>query len=85
MKISLELLFHYRCDSCDRWWSIADVPPREKWTQCPHCPVCPNIEGVEYQPAKGLSAEALQKLGAILKQVSKQLEEAGAQDANVRN
>jgi len=33
---SLERLFHFRCGSCQKWWSIGDAPKREYW-YCPWC------------------------------------------------
>lgn len=38
MKVSLEHIYHYRCDRCDKWWSIADVQPTiGAISHCPHC------------------------------------------------
>lgn len=38
MKISLELLYHYQCDACQKWWSVSDIPPVPgKRVQCIHC------------------------------------------------
>ena len=39
MKSSVEVLYHFTCDSCKNWWSIAMEKhgwnPKEMW--CPHC------------------------------------------------
>lgn len=36
MKISNEILSHFRCGKCDKWWSIGDAPCQENWF-CPWC------------------------------------------------
>jgi predicted RNA-binding Zn-ribbon protein involved in translation (DUF1610 family) len=38
-SLSLEKIFHFRCASCGRWWSIADAPgnPSERMWFCPWC------------------------------------------------
>ena len=38
MKVSLELLYHFNCDRCSKWWTVADITPLAGaivW--CPHC------------------------------------------------
>lgn len=35
---SCELLWHYRCGACERWWSIADGPGPGDWPL--FCPLC---------------------------------------------
>lgn len=41
---SKEILYHYHCDYCDKWWSISDLEPRSRLTSfCPHCGVCQSI------------------------------------------
>ncbi len=38
VKVSLELLYHYQCDACQKWWSVADITPQPGETVwCPHC------------------------------------------------
>ncbi|NJK72263.1 MAG: hypothetical protein HC926_02535 [Synechococcaceae cyanobacterium SM2_3_60] len=38
MKVSLEYLYHFACESCQRWWSIADIEPHVGDPfNCPHC------------------------------------------------
>lgn len=38
LTISLEYLYHYRCPSCDGWWSVADKHPTPGQSAvCPHC------------------------------------------------
>lgn len=46
MKVFLEFLFHYRCDYCERWWTIADIIPLPIIV-CPHCAASNDIEGTE--------------------------------------
>lgn len=36
-EVSLELLYHWRCGSCQKWWTVADVVPTQKTVYCPHC------------------------------------------------
>lgn len=45
MKISLEYLYHFRCDACGRWWSQADIEPQigERL----FCPACGHANWVE--------------------------------------
>ena len=34
---SIEKLNHFRCQECDKWWSVGDAPEeKEDW----HCPWC---------------------------------------------
>lgn len=35
-QYSIEQLIHYRCGSCQAWWSVADRPPLRNIT-CPYC------------------------------------------------
>lgn len=36
-KISIEILSHFQCSNCTKWWSIGDAPKdREGW-YCPWC------------------------------------------------
>jgi chromosome segregation ATPase len=65
MKVSLELLFHYRCDNCDRWWSIADIPPKPA-TICPHCGTTNKVEDTQYHLSGNLSTEEIQALSELL-------------------
>ena len=38
MKVSLEYLYHYICDHCQKWWTIADIKPDiGSHALCPHC------------------------------------------------
>ncbi|MEM9152261.1 MAG: hypothetical protein AAGB19_17640 [Cyanobacteria bacterium P01_F01_bin.3] len=37
MKVSLELLFHFSCDRCSKWWTIADFEWNQAKVTCPHC------------------------------------------------
>lgn len=36
-KVSTEILYHFLCRFCDRWWSIADPPEEPKELYCPWC------------------------------------------------
>ncbi|MFA6552361.1 MAG: hypothetical protein WCT19_02560 [Candidatus Paceibacterota bacterium] len=36
-KKSIELLHHFQCMFCKKWWSVGDAPEeKEKWW-CPWC------------------------------------------------
>jgi DNA-directed RNA polymerase subunit RPC12/RpoP len=38
MQVSLEFLYHFRCDRCSQWWTIADIEPKiGADMSCPHC------------------------------------------------
>lgn len=38
MKVSVEILYHLRCDKCQAWWSIGDRhPQKRKSVFCPDC------------------------------------------------
>ena len=38
MKVSIEHLYHFSCDLCQRWWAIADYKWGSQSTMfCPHC------------------------------------------------
>ena len=39
IKYSLELIYHFSCGSCNKWWSIADLSSNGeiKTMFCPHC------------------------------------------------
>ncbi len=48
MKVSLEHLYHYRCDTCQRWWTIADIKPEiSSVVYCPHCGLQNIVEAIE--------------------------------------
>jgi predicted RNA-binding Zn-ribbon protein involved in translation (DUF1610 family) len=34
---SIELLHHFRCGSCNKWWGIGDAPEKRKEWYCPWC------------------------------------------------
>jgi len=35
-KLSIEILHHFQCGKCKKWWSIGDAPPNKEW-YCPWC------------------------------------------------
>ncbi|AFY69524.1 hypothetical protein Pse7367_1229 [Thalassoporum mexicanum PCC 7367] len=45
MKVSLEFLYHFRCDRCDNWWSRADIEPKPG--DRVYCPQCGSVNTVE--------------------------------------
>jgi hypothetical protein len=48
MKVSLEYLYHFRCELCGHWWSQADIEPQtgDRYF-CPHCGHCNTVEAIE--------------------------------------
>lgn len=56
MKVALEYLFHFKCDSCEKWWTIGDYANASdtyhiKYTMnsiitCPHCKYENEIEEI---------------------------------------
>ena len=46
--IYLEHLYHYSCQSCGGWWTVADIRPNagDVFT-CPHCGVTGEVGGIE--------------------------------------
>lgn len=48
MIAHLELLYHYSCDFCKRWWTIADVSPIINMSMhCLHCGKQSIVESVK--------------------------------------
>lgn len=48
MKVSLEFLYHFRCDRCNQWWSIADIEPKiGNSIHCPHCGYLNTVELIQ--------------------------------------
>lgn len=49
---SVEILFHFNCYRCGKWWSIGDCP-KDVLTQtiCPHCGAIGGTEEVKKLPA----------------------------------
>lgn len=37
MKRSTEILSHFQCKACDKWWSVGDAPADKKTWFCPWC------------------------------------------------
>lgn len=35
--VSIEKLHHFRCSTCDKWWSIGDFDKKIKELFCPWC------------------------------------------------
>lgn len=48
MKVSLEHLYHAKCDDCDKWWSVADRQPViGAIAYCPHCGYQNTVERIQ--------------------------------------
>jgi predicted RNA-binding Zn-ribbon protein involved in translation (DUF1610 family) len=39
LKISKEVLTHFQCGQCEKWWTIGDAPKSKKVWYCPWCGV----------------------------------------------
>jgi hypothetical protein len=51
IKPHIEFLYHYQCEKCDAWWSIADKYPdwvskKNNVVHCPHCGTTHEVVGV---------------------------------------
>jgi hypothetical protein len=45
MKVYLENIYHFTCDSCNLWWSIGDFPfGMFKSLFCPYCGVTNKLD-----------------------------------------
>ena len=48
MKVSLEHLYHFQCDSCHKWWTVGDIEPSiGQQIFCPHCGKINTVELIE--------------------------------------
>ncbi len=47
MQVKSEIIYHYVCDECSLWWSIAVMKKHEPVTLC--CPHCGVQNKLEYQ------------------------------------
>lgn len=66
MRASLEFLFHYRCEQCQRWWTVADIYPRIGTVTCPHCDHKNELTSVGHQIPEKLHPEQYMNLGNYL-------------------
>lgn len=49
-KSSTELLVHFNCGACQKWWSVGDAPPdKENWF-CPWCGTEQKIQIITHPP-----------------------------------
>ncbi len=47
-KFTREILWHFRCDACTRWWSIADFDENHRgYMACPWCHALQEYEEVK--------------------------------------
>jgi len=42
-----EVLYHFSCGLCKKWFSIGDYDPDEKFGNKLHCPHCGELQDVE--------------------------------------
>ncbi|MBU4057638.1 hypothetical protein KJ828_01620 [Patescibacteria group bacterium] len=36
-NISKEIIYHFRCVKCQKWWSVSSIPKNKKKWYCPWC------------------------------------------------
>ena len=61
MNVYLEQLYHYNCDSCQRWWSVSDISPQiGRQVHCVHCSQLNTVEKIRVKP-ESLSLEEISK------------------------
>lgn len=41
---SVESLNHFRCQDCDKWWSVGDAPEGKHEWYCPWCGIKQNFD-----------------------------------------
>lgn len=58
MKASIELLVHYRCDNCNRWFNSADIAVQEEIT----CMFCSHRGKVTLVQPNEIQQELIEKL-----------------------
>lgn len=80
MKVSLEHLYHYNCDSCSKWWTCADIKPTEgDIIFCPHCGCANRVESIaEYTVNEMLQVKDPQEVFDEI--VKSQMEEASKEE-----
>ena len=63
MKVSLELIYHFSCDYCSKWWSVADYswPKLSEGRRYITCPHCAQVNALPLQPMTGADFEAQQQ------------------------
>lgn len=49
-KSSTELLVHFNCGACQKWWSVGDAPPDKKNWFCPWCGTEQKIQIITHPP-----------------------------------
>jgi len=74
VNISLEFLFHYRCESCNLWWSVADLIPVQPVTVCPHCWSQNSVDSISYKTPAMLSSVQSEALKSLLMEIAGSLE-----------
>jgi predicted RNA-binding Zn-ribbon protein involved in translation (DUF1610 family) len=37
LKRSTEVLSHFSCGACGKWWTVGDAPKKKKHWYCPWC------------------------------------------------
>ena len=62
IKCSIEILYHYNCSLCSKWWSVADIPSvlGQEMT-CPHCGETGAIEEMKNGEGEDVTSVLWQK------------------------
>jgi hypothetical protein len=42
IKFSVEILFHFQCGICEKWWTVGDWI-KSNYLNCPHCGTCQEV------------------------------------------
>jgi rRNA maturation endonuclease Nob1 len=64
-KISREILYHFQCEQCQKWWSISDAPVDKKSWYCPWCGTLQTFEKINHPPVDKSCKVNLQKKSGL--------------------
>ncbi len=48
MKVHLELLYHFKCDNCNHWWTIGDYANVINLNEIERAVYCPSCSYINY-------------------------------------
>lgn len=55
----IEKLYHFRCNSCDKWWTIGDFEmKKQQILTCPHCGKVDEVREDRRRPNVGRQIKA---------------------------
>ena len=61
MKYSKEIIYHFTCEACDHWWSIALENELTNKDVSWHCPWCGHTHNKERDTSQNLSEQYTNK------------------------